>query len=294
MLRPSSIGTLVQALLLAVLLAAPAAVHAADAQPAANAPAAAAKQPTVDELIARNLEAHGGLGKMKAVQSVRMTGKMTMGQGMEAPMTLELKRPKNMRMEFTFQGMTGIQAYDGKDGWQVMPFMGSKDPEPMSTEDLQEAEEQADMDGPLVDYKAKGYKVELLGKDKIEGSDAWKLKVTMKTGERVIYLDADTMLEIKTEGKRTVRGSEMEFETSLGDYREVGGLLFPFSIEVGAKGHPEKQNIVVDKVELNPALDASRYKMPAVAKATAPAAAPPAGKTAPSKPPSTTPGGVRG
>jgi hypothetical protein len=289
MLHQSSIGTLFKALLITALLAAPAALCAAD-----NAPAPATKQPSVDELIARNIEAHGGLTKMKAVQSVRMTGKMTMGQGMEAPMTLELKRPKNMRMEFTFQGMTGIQAYDGKDGWQVMPFMGSKDPEPMTTEDLQEAEEQADMDGPLVDYKAKGYKVELLGKEKIEGSDAWKLKVTMKTGERIIYLDADTMLEIKTEGKRTVRGSEMEFETSLGDYREVGGLLFAFSIEVGAKGHPEKQNIVVDKVELNPALDASRYKMPAVAKAADPAAAPPAGKTAPSKPPATTPGGVRG
>ncbi|HEV8119868.1 MAG TPA: outer membrane lipoprotein-sorting protein, partial [Candidatus Polarisedimenticolia bacterium] len=203
MLHHSSIGTLFKALLITALLAAPAALCAAD-----NAPAPATKQPSVDELIARNIEAHGGLAKMKAVQSVRMTGKMTMGQGMEAPMTLELKRPKNMRMEFTFQGMTGIQAYDGKDGWQVMPFMGSKDPEPMTTEDLQEAEEQADMDGPLVDYKAKGYKVELLGKEKIEGSDAWKLKVTMKTGERIIYLDADTMLEIKTEGKRTVRGSE--------------------------------------------------------------------------------------
>jgi hypothetical protein len=95
----------------------------------------------------------------------------------------------------------------------------------------------------------------------------------MKNGsERVIYLDTDTLLEIKTEGKRTVRGSEMEFETTLGDYREVGGLLFPFSIEVGAKGHPEKQNIVVDKVELNPALDASRYKMPP--KSPAPPAAP--------------------
>jgi hypothetical protein len=258
-------STLFKALVITLSLAAPAASRAADAP--------AAKTPTVDELIAKNIEAHGGLAKMKAVQSVRMTGKMTMGQGMEAPMTLELKRPKNMRMEFTFQGMTGVQAYDGKDGWQVMPFMGSKDPEPMSTEDLQEAEEQADMDGPLVDYKAKGYKVDLLGKEKIEGSDAWKLKVTMKNGsERVIYLDTDTLLEIKTEGKRTVRGSEMEFETTLGDYREVGGLLFPFSIEVGAKGHPEKQNIVVDKVELNPALDASRYKMPP--KSPAPPAAP--------------------
>jgi hypothetical protein len=261
--------SILKALLISVFLAAPAAARAADA------PAPAAKQPTVDELIAKNIEAHGGLDKMKAVQSVRMTGKMTMGQGMEATMSLEQKRPKNMRMEVTLQGMTVIQAYDGKEGWQVMPFMGSKDPEPMGPDDLQEAEEQADMDGPLVDYKAKGYKVELLGKEKVEGSDAWKIKVTMKSGsERVIYLDADTMLDIKEEGKRSVRGSEVEFETTLGDYREVGGLLFPFSIEAGAKGHPEKQNITIDKVELNPPLDPARYKMPAKSAAPAPSKPP--------------------
>ena len=260
----------------------------ASAQAAAPAKPASGT-PSVDELIAKNIEARGGMAKMKAVQTIRMTGKMTMGQGMEAPMMMEMKRPKAMRMEFTFQGMTGIQAYDGKAGWQVMPFGGKKDPEPMSAEDLQEADENADIDGPLVDYKSKGYTVELVDKEKVEGSDAWKLKVDMKNGTvRYVYLDADTMLEIKNEGKRMIRGSEVEFESTIGDYKEVGGLMFPYSIEMGAKGHPEKQNIIIDKVELNPKLEDARYKMPAAAAAETPGAPKAdAAKAAPGKPGST-------
>jgi hypothetical protein len=277
-----------KSLIALVVLALP--VSLATAQTAAPAKPASGT-PTVDELIAKNIEARGGMQKMKAVQTIRMTGKMTMGQGMEAPMMMEMKRPKAMRMEFTFQGMTGIQAYDGKAGWQVMPFGGKKDPEPMSAEDLQEADENADIDGPLVDYKSKGYTVELVDKEKVEGSDAWKLKVDMKNGTvRYVYLDADTMLEIKNEGKRMIRGSEVEFESTIGDYKEVGGLMFPYSIEMGAKGHPEKQNIIIDKVELNPKLEDARYKMPAAAAAEAPKAEAPkadAAKAAPGKPGST-------
>jgi len=246
------------------------------AAPAANLFAAEAAAPTVDQLIAKNMEARGGLDKIKAVQSMRMSGKMMMGPGMEAPMVIEMKRPANMRIEFTFQGMTGVQAYDGKSGWTLEPFGGKKDPEPMSTEDLKEAEEQSDMDGPLVDYKTKGNKVELVGKEKVEGSDAYKLKITLKSGDiRYLYLDADSYLEIKGESKRTIRGSEAEIETTIGDYKEVEGLLIPFSLQAGAKGSDAKQNIVIEKVELNPTLDMARFKMPAAAKAdaAAPAAA---------------------
>jgi outer membrane lipoprotein-sorting protein len=228
---------------------------------------------TVDEVIAKNIEARGGLEKLKSVKSIRLSGKMMMGPGMEAPMTLEIKRPKSLRMEFTFQGMTGVQAYDGQAGWAIMPFQGKKDPEPMSPEDSKDAEEEADLDGPLVDYKAKGHTVELVGKENVEGSDAFKVKVTLKTGTvRYLYIDAESFLEIKAEAKRTVRGSEMEFESTIGDYKEIGGLLIAHSIQSGAKGRPEKQNIVIEKVELNPSLDDARFKMPEAPKAVAPKA----------------------
>jgi len=222
---------------------------------------------TVDDLIAKNLQAKGGLQKLKAVQAARLTGTMTVGPGMEAPFVLEFKRPNQMRLDFTLQGMTGTQAYDGKTGWMLMPFSGRKDPEPMPTEVLKQAEEQADFDGPLVDYQAKGNKVELVGKEKVEGSDAYKLKVTLKNGDiRYIYLDADQYLEIKVEGKTTIRGSEVENSTSIGDYKEVGGLMLPYAMETTQAGSPQSQKMTIEKIELNVPIDDARFKMPEVKK----------------------------
>jgi hypothetical protein len=226
---------------------------------------------TLDEIIAKHIKARGGMDKLKAIQTVRITGKMIQGPGLEAPFTLEMKRPNNGRLEFTFQGLTAVQAYDGKNGWEIMPFGGRKDPQPMSPEDVKEAEEQADMDGPLVDYKAKGHQVELVGKDKVEGTDAYKLKVTLKNGDlRYYYLDAEYFLDLKMESKRNVRGTDREFENSYGDYKEVGGVMFPYSIDSGVKGSPEKQKIAAEKIEVNVAMDDSRFKMPEVKKEEAP------------------------
>jgi outer membrane lipoprotein-sorting protein len=219
---------------------------------------------TVDELIAKNIAARGGLEKLKALKSVRMTGNMMAGPGIEVPFTLEMKRPKNMRLEFTVQGMTGIQAYDGQTMWSVMPFMGKKDPEVMPAEEAKNADEQADFDGPLVDYAAKGNAVELVGKEQVEGADAYKLKVTLKNGDiRYIFLDAEYFLEIRTEGSRTMRGMQVDFESSISDYKDVDGFKFPFAVESGAKGSPQKQKMTIAKVELNPEIDDARFKMPA-------------------------------
>lgn len=222
---------------------------------------------TADEIIAKNIQARGGMEKLKAVKTIKYTGKAVVGPGLEAPAVMEQKRPNSMRLEITIQGLTLVQAYDGKTGWVIMPFQGKKDPEPMGEDDLKAINEQADFDGPLVDYKEKGNKIELIGKEPLEGTDAYQLKVTLKNGElRTIYLDADSFLEIKTEAKRTIRGSEVETETSVGDYKEVNGLMIPHSYEAGAKGSPQKQKITIEKVELNPALEDSLFKMPEVKK----------------------------
>ena len=223
---------------------------------------------TVDEIVAKNIEAKGGAEKIKAVKSVRTTGKMVMGStGMEAPFVLLEKRPKQTRMEFTLQGMTGIQAFDGKSAWMVMPFMGKKDPEIMPAEETKVMEEQSDMDGPLVDWKAKGHKVELIGKEQVEGADAYKIKVTMKSGQiRYLYLDTESKLEIKSEIKRTVRGTEVEGETLFGDYKDEGGLMMAHTIENGIKGSPQRQKMVLEKIELNADLPDSLFALPAGAK----------------------------
>ena len=223
---------------------------------------------TVDEIIAKNVEARGGLDKIKSVQTIRSTGKMEMGPGIEAPGVMIQKRPNQMRLEFTVQGLTAVQAYDGSSGWAIMPFTGKKDAEAMSADDIKDFQDQADIDGPLVDYKSKGNQVELLGKEKIEGTDAYKLKLTHKNGDvDVIYIDADSFLEIKEEETRTVRGSVREAETSVGDYREVGGLMFPFASETSIKGSDQKQKLTVEKVELNVPVEDTSFKMPAAAPA---------------------------
>lgn len=225
---------------------------------------AAVQAQTADEIINKHLQARGGKDKIKAVQSERMTGKMVMGQGMEAPIVMEMARPNKMRMEFTLQGMTGVQAYDGKAGWSVMPFLGKTEPEAMSDEDIKQAEDQADMDGMLVDYKEKGHQVEYVGKEDVEGTPAYKLKVTKKNGDVVnVYIDADSYMEIRQAGKVKVRGQELEGQSTFGDFKTVDGLVFPFSIEQKAQGAPAGMTISISKIEVNPTLDASRFTMPA-------------------------------
>jgi outer membrane lipoprotein-sorting protein len=227
---------------------------------------------TVDEVIAQHTKAKGGMEKLKSVKTMRATGKMIMGQGMEAPFVMMGKRnPSSTRIEFTFQGMTGVQAFDGKNAWMIMPFLGKKDPEAMPEEDTKMMAEQADMDGPLVDWKEKGHKVELLGKEQVEGADAYKVKVTMKNGSvRTYYIDAETYLDIKVEAKRKMRGTDVEGETVFGDYKDVDGLMMAHSMENGTKGSPQRQKMVFEKVEVNPTLADSLFAMPAGTKPAAP------------------------
>ena len=233
---------------------------------------AVAHAQTVDEVLAKHFEAQGGIEKLKAVQSMRMTGKMTIGPGMEAPFVVEKKRPGKTRTDFTIQGMTGSQVFDGKGGWSFMPFMGQPNPEAMSADEAKEMADEADFDGPLMDWKAKGHTVELAGKEPIEGADAIKLKLTKKDGKVTwYYLDAETYLIVKQEGKRTMRGTEIDGESYPSDYKDVNGLLMPFSMTQGMKGSDRKQTMTIDKIEVNVAIDDARFVMPAAPDSAKPA-----------------------
>ena len=231
--------------------------------------AAPAAAQTADEVIAKSLEARGGLAKLKAIQAIRMTGKMSMGP-MELPMVIEMKRPASFRADVTVQGTLAVQAYDGTTAWGIPP-MGPGQAQALPAEAAKEMANQADMDGPLVDYKAKGHQVELLGQEKVESSDAYRLKVTKKSGDVEYYfLDAHSYLPVRVEAKRTVQGTEIEGASTIGDYKEAGGFLWPYSIQNAAKGQPEKQTITVLTIEINPTLDDARFKMPAAKPADAP------------------------
>src|SRR5271165_6757543 len=224
--------------------------------------AVAAVAQTADELVTKNLQARGGVDKITAVNSLKMSGKAYVG--ISAGITQTQKRANMIRQDFTVQGMTEIQAYDGSVGWEISPFEGRKDAQLLGEDDMRDLVESADIDGPLVDYQAKGNKVEYLGHDTVDGDDAYKLKVTLKNGDIIYYyLDPDTYLEIKKETQQFIRGSVRETVEELGSYKQVAGVYYPFSIASEPKGSPgDRRKITIDKLEVNVEIDDSEFKMP--------------------------------
>ena len=231
---------------------------------ASNAFTQEKRQPTVDELVTKNIEAKGGASAVRGLNTLRLSGKMLVQEGQIQLAFMQVKkRPENVRTEASLQGMTQIEAYDGKDGWRISPFFGRKDPERMSADDVKALVEDAEIDGPLVDWQAKGNTVEYVGTEDVDGTLAHKLKVTRKNGDvSFVYLDPDHFLEIRVLTQRVRHGAYEEVETDLGDYEKVGGVFVPTSIEFGRKGSPDKQRIIIDKVEANAPVDDAIFHFP--------------------------------
>ena len=221
---------------------------------------------TAEDLVTRNLQAKGGVDKIKAIRSLRSTGKLQMG-GLTVQMGADSMAPNLLRQSFTIQGMTQIQAYDGNTGWKIAPFEGRKDPERLGDDELRDIMEDAIFLGPLVDYRAQGSRVEYIGKDLIDGDDVYRLKVTLKNGDLYYYyLDPETFLEVRVEKVRFIRGAVRESVIECGSYKLVAGVYMPFTYEVGSKQSAERSKITYDKIEPNVTLDPAEFKMPAAGK----------------------------
>jgi hypothetical protein len=223
--------------------------------------------PTLDELVSKNIEAKGGADALRALRSLTLTGKMLVQQGqIQLRYVQTKKRPGEVRTEATLQGMTQVEAYDGEEGWKISPFQGRKDPERMSADDVKSLMEDAEIGGPLVDWKAKQSTVDYLGIEDVDGTLAHKLKVVRKNGDvNFVYLDPDHFLEIRILTQRIKHGAQVEVETDLGDYEKINGVFIPFSIETGRKGDPDKQKIVIDKAEGNVPVDDAIFRFPTTA-----------------------------
>jgi hypothetical protein len=208
---------------------------------------------TADELIAKNLAAHGGADKLRAITSMHTLGKYRLGGGLEAKTETFGIAPDKLRFEFTLQGLTAVNAWDGHEGWAIQPFQGRKDPQKTTLDDNKQLIYGADIAGPLVDYKAKGNKVEYLGTEDIDGTDAHKLRVTYKSGDsRVIYIDPDQFLEIRIVDHVFIRGQEQVQTTDLGEYEKVDGVYFPF----------EQGQVHIESAETNKPIDAAMFSFP--------------------------------
>jgi len=208
---------------------------------------------TAEDLVARNLEARGGAEKLKAITSMHTVGTVRGGGGQEFKTESWAVAGRGFRSEFSLQGMIGISAWDGAQAWAIRPFGGRKEPQKLSPEDAKDLIERTDIAGPLVDHAAKGNTIDYLGTEDIDGTDAHKLRVTLKNGDfEYVYLDPDHFLEIRVSYHRMVRGQEQVSAVDFGEYQKVDGIYFPFEI---GRNH-------IEKVELNIPIDAQRFAFP--------------------------------
>jgi len=221
---------------------------------------------TAAQIVDRNVAARGGLQAWRGVKTMSMSGKLDAGgkQKVQLPFVLEMERNRKTRLELQFNGQTAVQVYDGANGWKLRPFLNRRDVEPYTPDELKAASMQADIDGPLVDYVAKGTKVQLEGIQSVEGHDAFNLKLTLKTGQvQHIWVDAQTFLDVKIEGTpRRLDGRFHPVATYLRDYRSVNGLMIPYVNETAVDGVKQTEKILVEKVIVNPKLEDSHFSKP--------------------------------
>ena len=242
-----------------------------------------------DEIVARYVEARGGASKLHAIKSLRTIGTARFGDGdfsIEASYGTVAKRPGGLRVEVTFQGLTAVDAYDGAEAWSTQPFGGRRDPFKQSADEAKGLARAADLEGPLVDWREKGHKVDYLGTEEIDGTRAHKLRVTLKDGDiEYRYLDPDAMLEIRIVTESKTRGVERVTETDVGDYEQVGGVWIPFAMDSGPKGAPRRAHFLIERAEANVEVDGEAFRFPApgakvvrtILRADSPAAASPPG-----------------
>ncbi len=251
------------------------------ASPLAHKTAVAPTLPalTAQQVVDKYVAARGGAAAWKAVQGMELKGKMGAGattyetvnakhalerkerEEMQLPFTLVSKRPNKTRLEVTFNGQTAVQVYDGANGYKYRPYLGKEDWEPYSADELKQAAAEPGIDGLLIDFAAKGSRIESAGTDTVEGQNAYRLKVTRKDGQvRHVWIDAKTFLEIKEDGAPRKLDARMHpVEVYLRDYKAEQGVMIPRVIETVVQGVPKTEKITIDSVVLNPRLDDSRF-----------------------------------
>lgn len=244
---------------------------------------------TAEQVAEKNATARGGLSTWLSVQTLSMTGKMDAGRikppakqdvliengrrhkvakpeedkVVELPFVLEMQRPHKTRLEIEFAGQTAIQVFDGTNGWKLRPFLGRREVESYTSEEMKIAAQQQDMEGVLIDYAAKGTKLALDGMGQVDGKEAYKLKLTMKDGEiKHVWVDAKTFLDVKMDGTRKLSGKPRTVTTYFRNYKAVDGLQIPYLIETNVEGVRGSEKIHLDRVTVNTKLDTSRFTKP--------------------------------
>lgn len=219
---------------------------------------------TADELITKNLTARGGAKKLRSIRTMKLTGTISFGDA-TSPIAVQVRRPSQIREDFKVQGNDVTRAYDGSTGWQSEKAGDQTKAEALTAGDADNIREEAEnaIEGPLLDYARKGSKLEVLGRDKVDGKPVYKLKITTHMGTSITqFLDAASYLEIHEEIERTVDGKLLMIVEDVGDYRDVGGVKFAHRFISGTKENPRATTLQVEKMQLDVPIAASVFAMP--------------------------------
>ena len=213
-----------------------------------------AQAQTVDEIIDKHVKALGGKENLNKIQNVVMEGSLSI-QGTEIALTLTQVNNKINRQDITAMGMHGFEMLTDKEGWSYMPFQGMQKPEPKTADEVKVSQSDLDIAGPLVDYAAKGHKVELVGKEDVDGTECYKIKAILAGGkELTFFIDPASSMIIRTKEKRKMNGQEVELQTDLSDYKEVEGVKMPYSIT------QQFGTVLISSIKVNQTIPESVFK----------------------------------
>lgn len=218
---------------------------------------------TADAIVARVIAARGGAAKIHTLKTVRLTGHVAFSPTVSAALVVEQQRPAMIREEVVVQDKTIVRGYDGTVGWTIDPFGNPPGLRAMAGDELKNMAAEAEFE-PLLNAKVSGNLVELVGRDTVGGATAYKLRLTVKrTGYAdFYYVDSASSLPVKWEGTRPTNGASTVFESYYRDYILVDGVRFPRTIDTGAKGQPQRQQLTFDRIEVNAVVDTARFAMP--------------------------------
>ena len=216
---------------------------------------------SLDEILSKYYQAIG-MANVKEWKTLVMKCKSSV-QGVDYPVTIISKRPGKIRFETEVQGNKMVQAFDGQAGWSVIPWSGSTDPQDMSPDEIKGMKDQADFDGALYNWKEKGHKVELIGKEDMDGTSVFKIKIIKANGDiETDFIDAENFVPVKVSAITKIQGNETESESYPSNYKEVNGAMMPFAIENKMKGQTVS-HVVIDKYEINKEVDDNLFVKPA-------------------------------
>lgn len=217
---------------------------------------------TVDEVIAKHVDAIGGRAKLDEVKSVYIEGSMDV-MGNQAPVAISILNGKGVKTESEMMGNKVTQVYTDKGGWAINPMMGSSAATPMPDEQFKAGEDQVFFSGPLANYEKTGGKAELLGQEKVGDANAYKIKFTNKDGgETTFYIDATTYYLVQSATKINMMGQEIELVSIFSDFKKTdSGLTYAYMVDANF-GSQFSMTTTIKSIEINKQIDPAIFEMP--------------------------------